>query len=383
MLWQTQTPGEEGHSTAQARQLMLLAIRDPLQVVRLPPRDLDLTIRIMRRARLLGRLAWHLKQADLLQNLPRVARDALVGALALTEARARAARWELERIAYALQGSGVENVVALKGCAYLISGLPNAAGRLFADVDLLVAESELATVESHLTARGWRAMELTPYDENYYRVWAHELPPLKHVERDVEVDLHHNVVMRTSRARPDPQLLLARAREIPGSSFHVLAPIDMVLHAMTHLFYGGEMDDAVRDLVDIDDLLRHFAQHEPSFWSDFWPRAMQLDLQRPAFCALRYASRLLGTPVPESVLRESQAAAPAAPVLTLLDGCVPEALFPQHPDRHSRATAFARLLMYVRSHWVRMPPVMLARHLAHKFYARHFGSTLTVGELYK
>ena len=48
-----------------------------------------------------------------------------------------------------------------------------------------------------------------------------------------------------------------RASSSPSgaSRFAALAPADMVLHAIVHLFYGGEMDDALRDLVDIADLL--------------------------------------------------------------------------------------------------------------------------------
>ena len=62
--------------------------------------------------------------------------------------------------------------------------------------------------------------------------------------------------------------------------------------------------------------------------------------------------------------------APAAPVLRLMERLGPRALFPKHPEASSRRTDFARWLLYVRSHWVKMPPLMLARHLSHKLYAR-------------
>src|SRR5690606_14204102 len=193
------------------------------------------------------------------------------------EARERAARWELDRIAWAI-GDRQDLPIALKGCAYLLAGTPNAAGRSFADVDLLLPQTQLAAVERRLAERGWVAGELTAYDEHYYRHWAHELPPVTHVERDVEVDLHHNIVMPTGRLRPDPSLLVEAARPVSGQPYRVLAPVDMVLHSATHLFYGGEMEDALRELVDIADLLGHFSEHEPGFWQDFWPRAERLGL---------------------------------------------------------------------------------------------------------
>jgi hypothetical protein len=178
--------------------------------------------------------------------------------------------------------------------------------------------------------------------------------------------------MRTSRLRPDARLLLANARRVPGSRFSVLAPIDMTLHAMTHLLYGGEMDDAVRELFDIDQLLRHFGAHEPRFWEELWTRAVQLDLARPAFYGLRYAARLLATPVPSQVLRLSCEGAPPRPIVWLMDRLVPRALFPQHPEQQqSLVTATARLMLFMRTHWVRMPPLMLLRHLAYKFYVRN------------
>ena len=358
---------------SEVRGLVLRALRQPECLPQLPLRQLDLAIRVLRRAQLLAHVAWRLREAGELEQLPAAARDAMLGALVIAESRARVARWELNRIALALADESTVPLIALKGCAYLLAGTPNANGRVFADVDLLVPEASLERIASQLTANGWQVLTLTPYDDNYYRVWSHELPPLKHVEREVEIDLHHNVQMRTSRLRPDANLLIAKARRLHGSRYSVLSPADMVLHAMTHLFYGGEMDDALRELVDIDILLRQFSTQDPRFWDGFWSRAEQLDLARPVFYGLRYARRLLGTPVPESVVIASRSGAPPAPVVWLMDRLVPATLFPQHPDRHRTSTALARLALYVRSHWVRMPPLMLVSHLTYKFRVRYMG----------
>lgn len=357
-------------SAGVVRSLVTAALGDPAAALDRSQGDLDLTLRLLRRARLLGRFAWQLRAAGLLDLQPPVVRDQLQSSLVNADARARVALWELNRIAWALAEVPDVPLVALKGCAYLLAGLPNAAGRVFADVDLLVPAQRLRNLETSLSERGWRPSEVTTYDERYYRQWAHELPPLAHVEREVEVDLHHTILMRTARLKPSPSLLLAGARPIPGSRFGVLAPVDMVLHAMTHLLYGGEMDDALRELVDIDDLLGHFGAHEPGFWEQFWSRAVRLDLTRPAFYGLRYAHQLLGTPVPQAVLEASRVAAPPAPALPLMDRLVPLALFPPHPDAPSSRIKPARFLLYLRSHWVRMPPLMLARHLGYKAYVR-------------
>jgi hypothetical protein len=362
--------GESDDAVALARGLVLDALRNPCAVPGLPPMQLDLTLRLVRRARLLGRLAARLGQAGMLEMQPQVAADQLQSALATSEARARSARWELNRLDWALDDLRDVPLVVMKGCAYLLAGTPNADGRTFADVDLLVPEADLSRVEMRLRERGWVGKALTPYDDLYYRRWTHELPPMTHVEREVEVDLHHSILMRTARLKPAPAMLFEAARQVPGSRYKVLAPVDMVLHSIVHLFYGGEMDDALRELVDIDDLLRHFSASEPGFWKEFWPRAEMLDLARPAYYGLRYARVLLGTPVPDSALAAALAGAPPAPVLWLMDRLLPRAIFPQHPDHPDRNTDVARLFLYMRSHWIKMPFLMLARHLAFKFYIR-------------
>lgn len=63
-------------------------------------------------------------------------------------------------------------------------------------------------------------------------------------------------------------------------------------------------------------------------------------------------------------------AAPPPPVRALMDRLVPLALFPEHPDFPRRRAARARLLVCVRSHWLRMPPLLLARHLGCKAWLR-------------
>jgi hypothetical protein len=353
---------------------LVSVVQDPPSLARMEGRHLDLALRVLRRAQLLGRVGEQLRELGLLTSLPAVARDQLESAMLAAEHRKRMGLWELNRIEWALRDLPLTRpIVALKGCAYVLVDTPNARGRMFADVDLMVAEADLPMVEQRLKERGWVGTELTPYDENYYRVWAHELPPLRHLERAIEVDLHHNIVMRTARLKPSSASLLAGSRAVQGGACQVLAPVDMVLHAMVHLFYGGEMDDGLRELVDIDDLVRHFGN--PEFWKDFWSRAESLELSRPAYYGLRYLRRNLGTPVPADVLQASEVGCPSKVVLSSMDRWVPTALFPKHPDQPGRGAGLARFALYLRSHWVKMPPAMLAKHLAYKLYLGLMGTT--------
>ena len=378
--------GEASAQAARARRLLLGALKAPGDLPALPLADWDLLLRVARRARLLGRIEADLAAADLLGAIPERAGNHLRAARNVVAHRHTLTTWEVDRILWGLEGVDVRPVL-LKGVAYVMAGLPPARGRLFADVDLMVPEARIEEVEKTLLGRGWFRKALDPYDERYYRVWSHEIPPLRHRERETEIDIHHTILPRTSRLKPDPALLFAAARPLPalaarsGASpdpllpadprLQVLAPADMVLHSLVHLVLEGDPQDGLRlrDLVDAHDLLRHFGA-EPDFWGSLVPRARELGLTRPLYYGLRYARRLLGADVPHAVRAAAKKAAPPAPVRALMDRLVPLALFPEHPDFPRRRAARARLLIYVRSHWLRMPPLLLARHLGYKAWLR-------------
>lgn len=363
----------EGGGQQRVRNLLDAALQDPFVLTTLPAADVDFCLRIARRVRLLGRFAAAFETEGRMHELPCVVRDQLVSAKMMADARVRLAHWELDRIAWAMRNAAETPLVLMKGCAYLALGLPNAGGRLFADVDLLTTREELEHVESVLNAHNWETTKLSPYDQNYYRVWTHELPPLTHRERDVEIDLHHNILPQTARLNPDSQKLLERIRMLENSRYYVLSKPDLLLHTMTHLMFDADLADQLRDLVDIQDIAEHFAGNDAEFWPRFMRRAVEMDLARPAYYALRYAHRLLGAEIPESVLEASAGWAPPAPIVWLMDAMVPRALFPQHPDVPSKVSALCRLLLYVRSHWIRMPPWLLVYHLSYKFVVTRFG----------
>ncbi len=351
----------------EVRRVLDVAIRAPEDVAAMSPAELDLTLRVARRAGVLGRLAARLIDSGDIGRLPAVAVDQLLGRITMAESRSRLAKWELDRIAWAMGDDADTPLVIMKGCTYVLLGLPNAPGRVFADVDLLTSEERLEGVEAVLNEAGWLSQPLRPYDQNYYRKWTHELPPLTHPDREVEIDLHHNVLPRTARLKPDGGKLLERSRPLPASRYRVLCDEDIVLHAMTHLMFDSDLADKLRDLVDIADLLDHFGSRREGFWDALVQRAQELNLERPAFYSLRYCQSFLGTQVPQHVLENVARWGPPSVVVKLMDALVVRAVFPQHPDRPSRWSGLSRVLLYMRSHWIRMPPWLLAYHLSVKF----------------
>jgi hypothetical protein len=325
-----------------------------------------------RNAGLLARAGRRLRQLWPGDRVPWPA--ALEGHFASAERVLQAQRAEVHRellhIARALDDLGAP-VVVLKGAAYLAAGLPPGDSRVFSDVDILVPRDAIAEAESRLMLHGWAGTHDNAYDQRYYREWMHELPPMQHLQRGTTLDLHHNILPSTARLKPDGAHLVAAAVALPDRpGLHVLAPADMVLHCTTHLFMNEETRHALRDLSDLDLLLRHFGGDD-RFWPMLLQRAALLDLRRPLYYGLRQAMRLFATPVPADVVASIGAFAPGPPLHALMEAVWARALRCPHPSAAVTGTAAARFALYVRGHWLRMPPLMLARHLTVKALHLH------------
>jgi hypothetical protein len=338
-------------------------LRDPRRLASLTSVEFSRLIDVAEQTRLLGWLLSEVEARQLPRDAPPWLEDRLQAARALAREHERAVRWEIDRLQRALSGAGLPWVL-LKGAAYLTSALPPGRGRHVADIDVLVPIEQLPSAERALNAHGWRVDALDAYDERYYREWMHELPPMVHEERGSVVDVHHAILPRTSRLQPATPRLIAQAREVDGG-LKVLSPAHMALHAAAHLFHDGEIAGAIRDAADLDRLFRSFAA-DPGFWAELLREASELGLTRPAYYALRYAARFMGTPIPQTVTAETSAWAPPRAILALMDAVVERAL----PGRLLRTSKPAAFALYVRSHWLRMPPTLLARHLLRKSFSR-------------
>jgi hypothetical protein len=328
-------------------------------------REWSALVRQARAAGLLGRLA-----AMPGLDWPPSARAHAASAQAVTQAQVREIHREVRALAAALAPLG-EPVVLLKGAAYVMLSLPAARGRSFSDIDLLVPEHALGHAESLLTLAGWMSSVTNAYDQRYYREWTHELPPMEHVHRKTTIDVHHNLLPRTARRRPDAAKLLERLVPVPGhAGLYALGPTDMVLHSMTHLFVNDDTSHALRDLSDIDLLLRHFGR-DAGFWPALLARAVELRLERHCHDALDHAVRQLGTPVPPSTLAAATRFAASPPARTALRWLWKRALAPPSVAARRPAAAVVRLALLARGHWLRMPPGLLVRHLSVKALRLH------------
>jgi hypothetical protein len=298
---------------------------------------------------LLGTLAWRLRGAALPPQVENLLEDARHAA----ETVRTEALWEAEMARRALAPLGVP-VVLLKGAAYAAAGLSAARGRSIGDLDILVPRDALPRVEQALLAAGWEWVKEDAYDDLYYRRWMHELPPLIHRERDRMIDVHHTILPLTARPKPDAQALLDASVALPDG-LRVLHTADMIVHAAAHLIADGDLAGGLRNLWDIDRLVGQFSREEPEFTVELRERAWQHGLEPAVARALRLARTLFGTEIDARLAGRTR---------------VSDRLFLRRilaRDGWGRATRRPlRFAFYVRSHLLRMPPPMLARHLFRK-----------------
>lgn len=340
------------------------------RVLRTPGAALDFSdvqwselVSVARSTNLIGPLASKLADAGI--TAPPRAERHLEGARQLATRQRLSVRWEAHGLQATLGGLGVP-VMLLKGAAYVMSADHLGAGRMFGDIDVLVPREALGDVERALMLDGWVSAKKDAYDQRYYREWMHELPPMMHIRRGTVIDVHHTILPLTARNVPDPARILARARPVAGlPALRVPAPEDLLIHSVTHLVHEGELDNGLRDLHDIDSMLRQFGQ-APGFWTRLVAHAAGNDLAGPLALGLRLAETVFESPVDAqalSALRDAASAAWRRPWLPALYG---HALRPRAVTDHHPAAALARLSIYVRAHALRMPAHLLLRHLAIK-----------------
>ena len=328
------------------------ALADPISALEMGEDGWTQLLSMARTERLDGSLAYRL--ADL--PIPEPVRRAFEDARREAEFGHSQALWEIEMVRRTLSAEGLP-LILLKGSAFAYAGLPAAIGRHVGDLDILLPRDALPVAEAALLDAGFEWVKTDDYSQAYYRQWMHELPPLLHKDRGSSVDVHHSILPLTARRTPDAEALIATSIELqPG--IRILAPADMIVHAATHLLADGDLAGGLRNLWDIDRLLRLFSANR-DFWPELGRRATLHQMREPVALATRLASAIFATPVEPRIAGHDR---------------MRDALFVRRllaRDGWGRATRpVNRLGFYIRSHMMRMPPHMLTRHLWIKFNTR-------------
>jgi len=329
----------------------------------------DLLLRQARSAMLLAKLYYLIERKQLLDDIPATAFRYLKSAKIHSDKQLNDLFWEVRHLKKVAKKFKYP-LVLLKGAAYAVSGKKASRGRIFSDIDLLVAPSNIANTESQLMLNGWVSSALDEYDQRYYRQWMHEIPAMRHMFRGSVIDLHHNILPKTVKNCPNVNLLLAEARLLSEhEGLAVLSEMDMIIHSATHLFYDGELEHGCRDIVDLYDLLNQFVDNGGTV-DDLVSRANKLGLQNPVYYALHYVNLILKLSIPDETINKLQGNVPKGLMVYIMDFLFIRALMPGHKSCNDSWSGLARWMLYVRSHWLRMPLYQLIPHLLRKSFKR-------------
>lgn len=349
----------------------LHALQQPADTLAWTLPQWDHRVRLARRLRLLGRLAEAVLGAGLAARLPQPVVHALQAEARLAQARCQALVWCREQVAEVLQDLPAPRVL-LKGAAYMAQQLPNAAGRLPSDLDILVPAEALPEARRRLAEAGWEEVALDEHDQRYYREWSHELPPMRHALHAIELDVHHNILPPVARDRVDAAPLLAAAVPLADAAlagWQVLAPADQVLHCAAHLFHDSEQRDRLRDLVDLQVLLQAHGAGDDAFGPHLLARARALGLMDALVLGVSLLRDGLRAPLAPALAQAADEAL-AEPRLRRLQRRFATVLAPREPaaDPDWRVR-LAETTLLLRHHWRRMPLPLLVRHTWHKAWA--------------
>ena len=359
------------------------ALCDPEYLMSLDKQGWTFLLARARKHGLLARLSNLVFERDLVREIPSAAVSKFKAAKVRARRNATDICFEAHCVRQAL-GEVCGSVVLLKGAAYLFSGLALSHRRMSSDLDIMVPKEVLPRVEEALIASGWKSTDISDYDTLYYRRWMHELPPMAHPDRGMTLDVHHTIVPPTARRQPDTAALFDAAVPLVGTDLKTLCPADMVLHAGVHLF-NEEIILGLSDLADLHDLVTEFGR-QPSFWDELLARASKHNLERVLYYLLRYTRAVFGTFVPDHARRFTSKAAPPMPLRFLMDRLFLIAFVPPILGSWQPGRAIALWLLYVRSHWLKMPLPLLLRHLTSKAWQRwrfnrRRGSTISPTEV--
>jgi sulfur relay (sulfurtransferase) DsrC/TusE family protein len=327
------------------KERFLDVLRDPTVLAEFNLGHWDALLPMVNQIDMLPHLVARLDTAGRSDSLPKRLAIHLEAARIRFRKQRRVVYWEVGQIESALASIDIP-IVLLKGAAYLFRALDISHGRVYSDIDIMVPKASITEVAHTLQQHGWKQPEELADQEQYYQRWMHELLPLIHERRGTKIDVHHNILPSIDRLQFDAKTLFANAQPVSEDSrVCTLAPVDMVLHNIVHLFRNGEYQRALRDLVDLDTLLKEFSRHDDDFCNQMMARAEELNLLTPCHWAFRYVRKYFNTPIPPAIVMQCRKGKPIWPSDWLMDHLFDLASFPVQITRKEHGRRYARWLL--------------------------------------
>lgn len=338
----------------------------PESATTLSPEDWQGLVGLGRQLGLLGRLYYILQSSDLIDAIPERVLVHLKSAWVDSEKQRMSLIWESSRLVSQFSEEG-RSFLVLKGAAYAVAGLPNSFGRIVSDIDLLVSKSDLGDAETLLFANGWTLGRHDSYDDYYYRQWMHELPPFVNHKTGITLDLHHNIRPIIARDKVDPTNIMRDYQSVQGVRVPCLE--DLFIHSATHLFSEGEFNRVLRDLFDLTDMLTLLAERDPDLLN-LRQRACEFNLARDTSMAMFFCAAIGRTKMSQSGQGFVEKYRPRGLRWWTLKWAYSRVFKSPAINQQRLAEKFAALVLFLRSHLIKMPLHVLLPHLIWKGYKR-------------
>ncbi|MFQ3248268.1 MAG: hypothetical protein ACI9O6_000070 [Glaciecola sp.] len=330
---------------------------EPKQVKEFDSSHWQSFIRILRGADLLATFYYLLERNSLLESIPPFALKHIESAKIYADRQAHQVRNESQALNLVLAKADIQPVF-LKGAAYVLREDINHFGRVMSDIDILVKKSQLNAVEAVLQKNDWAESKLDDYDQQYYRKWAHELPPYKHVYRGTSLDIHFTLLPPVSGIDIDEESLFSNVQVTKDGSW-ALPPNLLVLHCIIHLFFNEDFSKSFRDVLDIHLLIE---QLEASEGLD---GIIKLSESMGFYKELYYALSVRDLVFHTNSVQQYQLKSPKLSFITefFVKKILYRAIMPSHDIVFNSWNNFARFIMYIRGHLLKMPITILIPHM--------------------
>lgn len=343
-------------------QILLALFRSPLQGGQYSDRQWEKLLLPLRHTNLMAKLFYLATFSNVFVTYPKFVQKHLTAAKKYADRQALQVRFECKEINKVLGRSVIEPVY-LKGAGFTVRESRNNFGRIYSDIDLLIDQDELEEAQILLKRHGWASKVLSDYDEKYYREWAHEIPPLSHVQRGTTIDVHHNIIPLISGRAPDVRVLrdsLVKTDE----GLLVLSEEAAFLHSTIHLFTNEDFSHGFRDIVDLYQLAEEFG--DKTFWLKLIGLAEKTGFTLELYYCLACLNKFFDHPFPEfyNELKQQHDSMASRFVLWTLVG----ALKPHHPLIQNHLDRIKTFFIYIRGHWIKMPFIVLIKHLSIKAF---------------
>lgn len=235
--------------TKLSSQDLIECVKTPSTLKKLTLKQWNDVVAVLRAEKMLARVYLLMCQHSLEDIIPAPALKHFINAKKIADKQALIAHQETIQLISSLEEKA-KYIVFLKGAAYSFAKSPAALGRVYSDIDVVVPRESLQSIERFLTVFGWYSEELDDYDEQYYRKWAHEIPPMRHSARGTVLDIHHNLVPVVSGRHIDIESFIEKYSE-KVDEITVLCEPAKFFHSAIHLFFNEDMTSAYRDMTDL------------------------------------------------------------------------------------------------------------------------------------